>query len=77
MSGERPILLVEDNPDDVDLALRAFKRAGVTRRVDVVTDGVDALDDLFFQGPYAARAGQPAASRDGVAGCPVAPAGRP
>ncbi|WAM26766.1 MULTISPECIES: hypothetical protein [Myxococcus] len=73
MSGERPILLVEDNPDDVDLALRAFKRAGVTRRVDVV----EALDDLFFQGPYAARAGQPAASRDGVAGCPVAPAGRP
>ncbi|AEI63388.1 response regulator [Corallococcus macrosporus] len=57
--GERPILLVEDNPDDVDLTLRAFKRAGVSRRVDVVTDGVEALDYLFCRAGHAARAGQP------------------
>ncbi|MFP2960058.1 response regulator [Myxococcus sp. 1LA] len=56
--GERPILLVEDNPDDADLTLRAFRRAGVTRRVDVVMDGVEALDYLFCQGAHAARAGQ-------------------
>ncbi|NMO19977.1 response regulator [Pyxidicoccus fallax] len=60
MNGtERPILLVEDNPDDVDLTLRAFKRAGVTRPVDVVRDGVEALDYLFAQGAFANRAGQP------------------
>jgi two-component system response regulator len=60
MNGaERPILLVEDNPDDVDLTLRAFKRAGVTRLVEVARDGVEALDYLFAQGPFADRAGQP------------------
>ncbi|MFP2910651.1 response regulator [Pyxidicoccus sp. 3LFB2] len=60
MNGsERPILLVEDNPDDVDLTRRAFKRAGITRPVDVVGDGVEALDYLLAQGPFAHRAGQP------------------
>ena len=60
MNGtERPILLVEDNPDDVDLTLRAFKRAGITQRVDVARDGVEALDYLHAQGSFASRAGQP------------------
>jgi two-component system response regulator len=60
MNGtERPILLVEDNPDDVDLTLRAFKRAGITRPVEVARDGVEALDYLFAQGTFASRAGQP------------------
>lgn len=59
MNGEqRPILLVEDNPDDVDLTLRAFRRAGVDRPVDVVGDGVEALDYLFAQGAHAQRAGR-------------------
>jgi two-component system response regulator len=60
MNGsERPILLVEDNPDDVDLTLRAFKRAGITTPVDVARDGVEALDYLHARGAFAARAGQP------------------
>lgn len=59
MNGsERRILLVEDNPDDVDLTLRAFKRAGITHPVDVARDGVEALDFLFAQGTFASRAGQ-------------------
>jgi two-component system response regulator len=55
----RHILLVEDNPDDVDLTLRAFRRAGITRPVDVATDGVEAVDYLFAQGAFAHRAGAP------------------
>lgn len=59
MNGsERRILLVEDNPDDVDLTLRAFKRAGITQPVDVARDGAEALDYLFAQGAFASRAGQ-------------------
>ncbi len=56
---QRPILLVEDNPDDVDLTLRAFKRAGIIHPVEVAQDGVEALDYLFTQGTFAHRAGQP------------------
>lgn len=54
----RSILLVEDNPDDVDLTLRAFQRAGITDPVEVVTDGVEALEYLFAKGAYAGRAGR-------------------
>ncbi|MCY1017824.1 response regulator [Pyxidicoccus sp. MSG2] len=60
MNGsERPILLVEDNPDDADLTLRAFKRAGITTPVDVARDGVEALDYLLAQGAFESRAGKP------------------
>ena len=45
------ILLIEDNPDDVALTLRAFKKAGVANEIRVVTDGVEALDYLFSRGP--------------------------
>jgi hypothetical protein len=38
---EQPILLVENNQDDILLILRAFQRAGVTRRVHAVTSGMD------------------------------------
>ena len=55
----RSILLVEDNPDDVDLTLRAFRRAGFTHPVEVVRDGVEALDFLFARGEHAGRAGRP------------------
>lgn len=41
------ILLVEDNRSDIDLALRAFKKVGVTNPIDVVEDGQEALDYLF------------------------------
>jgi two-component system response regulator len=59
MSSPRTILLVEDNPDDVDLTRRAFQRAGVTQPLEVVEDGVEALDYLFARGAYSGRAGQP------------------
>lgn len=49
MSG-RTILLVEDNPDDVDLTLRALRKSDVRCRVDVVRDGEAALDYLLASG---------------------------
>lgn len=49
------VLLVEDNDDDVKLALHAFKQARFANRVQVVADGQEALDFLFCQGKYAAR----------------------
>lgn len=41
--SERPILLVEDNPMDVDLTLRAFKRRRITNTIHVARDGEEAL----------------------------------
>jgi len=53
------ILLVEDNPDDVKLTLRAFKRNNMLNPVVVARDGVEALDIMFARGAYAERAGKP------------------
>jgi two-component system response regulator len=55
----KTILLVEDNPDDVKLTLRAFKRSKMLNPIVVARDGVEALDFLFARGAYAARAGTP------------------
>lgn len=49
------ILLVEDNPDDEMLALRAFKKNNITNEVNVARDGVEALDFLFARGAYQGR----------------------
>jgi len=43
MPADRPILLVEDNPMDVDLTLRAFKRRRITNPIEVARDGEEAL----------------------------------
>lgn len=51
----RRILLVEDNPDDVALTLRALRAHRVANEVVVAEDGVEALDYLFGEGKYAGR----------------------
>jgi two-component system, response regulator len=52
---EKTILLVEDNPDDVDLTLRAFKQNNILNKVVVARDGVEALEYLMGTGMYAGR----------------------
>jgi len=47
------ILLVEDNPGDARLTLEAFKEGRVLNNLTVMKDGVDALEYLYRQGPYA------------------------
>jgi two-component system response regulator len=55
MIDSRVILLVEDNPDDVALTLRAFKKSNIGNNVIVAQDGAEALDYLFGTGSYAGR----------------------
>ena len=55
MADDKTILLVEDNPDDEALTLRALKRANVRNHVVVARDGVEALDYLFGTGTHAGR----------------------
>jgi two-component system response regulator len=47
------ILLVEDNPNDLELALHAFKKNGLADRIRVVRDGAEALDFLFRREAFA------------------------
>ncbi len=53
--GEKEILLIEDNPDDVELTRIAFAEAGSEYAIRVVTDGAQALDYLFARGAHADR----------------------
>src|SRR5262249_44994971 len=50
------ILLVEDNPNDVELTLHAFKKNHLSNRIHIARDGAEALDFLFCTGAYADRA---------------------
>jgi CheY-like chemotaxis protein len=49
------ILLVEDNPDDVDLTLRSLRKHKISNEVFVASDGAEALDWLFGTGAHAGR----------------------
>ena len=49
------ILLVEDNPNDVELTLRALQKHNLANKVLVVQDGAEALDFIFGRGAYAHR----------------------
>ena len=53
--SEGVILLVEDNPDDVDLTMRALKKNNIKNEIVVAHDGVEALDYLFGTGIYTER----------------------
>jgi CheY-like chemotaxis protein len=55
ISGELDILLVEDNGDDMDLALHALRREKLANSIFVVRDGEEALDCLFCRGAFAHR----------------------
>jgi two-component system response regulator len=48
---EKVVLLVEDNPDDVELTVRAFKKSNIGNKVVVVHDGAEALSWVFDPGP--------------------------
>jgi two-component system response regulator len=52
---ERVIVLVEDNANDEELTLRAFRKSSITNRVVIVRDGVEALDYFFARGAHANR----------------------
>lgn len=53
--SDKTILLVEDNPDDEALTLRALQKNNILNPVTIVRDGVEALDYLFCQGAYSGR----------------------
>lgn len=49
------ILLVEDNPDDAELIINALKKHQVLNKINLVTDGAEALDYIYRRGNYSAR----------------------
>ncbi|MDR3632314.1 MAG: response regulator [Isosphaeraceae bacterium] len=57
----KPILLVEDNPKDLELTLVALEKTNLANEVVIVRDGAEALDYLYCRGPHESRArGNPA-----------------
>ena len=54
-TNEIEILLVEDNQDDLDMTLRALRKANLANRIQTVRDGAEALEFIFCQGAFAGR----------------------
>jgi CheY-like chemotaxis protein len=54
-TNEVEILLVEDNPDDLDMALHALRKMNLANRIQVARDGVEALDFIFCRGTHEGR----------------------
>jgi CheY-like chemotaxis protein len=54
----RPILLVEDNPADIELTVAALRKTNIANEIVVARDGVEALDYIFCEGSHAQRAGE-------------------
>src|SRR3984957_1004198 len=54
-TNEIEILLVEDNQDDLDMALRSLRKANLTNRIQAVRDGAEALEFIFCQGASPGR----------------------
>ncbi len=49
------LLLVEDDPKDLELALRSLRKANLANRIHIARDGAEALDYIFCEGPHSAR----------------------
>ena len=53
--NEVEILLVEDNPDDLDMTMHALRKMKLANHIQIARDGVEALDFIFCRGPHAER----------------------
>jgi two-component system response regulator len=49
------ILIVEDTPEDLELALRALRKANLTNRIQIARDGAEAVEFIFGEGAYQGR----------------------
>ena len=74
-TGNIEILLVEDNVDDVELAVRALRRENLANEITVARDGEEALDVIFCRGAHA-RPQLPEPAARGAAGPEAAQGGR-
>ena len=54
-TGIVEILLVEDNPEDLELTLRALRKANLSNHIEVARDGAEALDFIFCEGSHIGR----------------------
>ncbi|GJD49520.1 Response regulator rcp1 [Methylobacterium crusticola] len=55
MADLKPILLVEDNPNDIELTLAALERSQLANEIIICRDGAEALDFLYRRGPHESR----------------------
>ncbi|SFG90417.1 response regulator [Methylobacterium gossipiicola] len=55
MAGLKPILLVEDNPNDIELTLAALEAGQLANEIVICRDGAEALDFVYRRGPYEGR----------------------